>query len=42
MFYSLTLKFFVSFCFGKEIVKECEKLLLGVYYQFPVNQNQQC
>lgn len=41
MSYPLTIKFSVLFCFGKEIGRECEKLLLGVYYQLPDNEKQQ-
>lgn len=41
MSYPFTIKFSALFCFGKEIVKENEKLLLGVYYQLPDNENQQ-
>lgn len=37
----LSLKFSALFWFGKGIAKECEKLLLGVYYQLPDNENQQ-
>lgn len=40
MSYPPTIKFSVLFLFGKEIVKECEKLLLGVYYQLPYNEKQ--